>query len=115
MSTDKLCRRMRNDIRAMFKRTAEIGRGEGVIYDQRQARLMSNIGNRPDIQDITAWIANRLAIEGTCTRCDRFAVVLRFSAIDKDSINTPDTQRNIKLCMRTTIETTGGDDLITGT
>src|SRR6185312_4245157 len=43
VTAEKFRRRMHDDVGAMPKRPAEIGRGEGVIDDERHARLLRDV------------------------------------------------------------------------
>ena len=50
MPADELCRRMHHDIGALLDRAAEIGRGKGVVDDQRHPGLVRDLRHRRDIE-----------------------------------------------------------------
>ncbi|MPL71114.1 hypothetical protein SDC9_16885 [bioreactor metagenome] len=58
-------RRMHHQRRAMLDRAAQIGRGEGVVDDQRQAEPVGHLRHRIEIGDIAAGVRDRLAEDRT--------------------------------------------------
>ena len=63
MPTDPLGQRMQDDIRAPFDRPAEIGRGESVVDQQRNAGVVSDLRDDRYVQHLEAGIADGLADE----------------------------------------------------
>ena len=59
MAADKLCRRVDNDIRPVFKWTQLVWRSKGAIHYQRDIMLMRNSRHSLDIDKIRIRIANR--------------------------------------------------------
>ena len=61
MAGEELGRRVHDDVGAVLDRPAEIRRRERVVDDQRQARLMRDIGDGLDIDDDAArdWRGSR--------------------------------------------------------
>ena len=62
-------------------------------------------------QHVAAWITDSFTVEGTGTWGEGMAVVFRISAIDKDGIDTPGTEGQVKLSVGAAVEVkaAGGD------
>src|SRR2546430_17660596 len=106
---------MHDDVRTMFKRTAQVGCGKGVIYDKRNASLVGNIGDGTDIEHITTWVADGFTVKGTSTRRESAAVVLGVRAVDENRIDAPGSESQVELCMRAAVEGAGRDQIISRT
>ena len=64
MPTNVFSKRVNDDISALFKGPAQYRCGNRVINNHWNTMLMRHIRQRLDINDITGWVANRLAEEG---------------------------------------------------
>src|SRR2546423_15414192 len=106
---------MHDDVRTMFKRTAQVGCGKGVIYDKRDASLVGNISDGTDIEHITTWVADGFTVKGTSTRRESAAVVLGVRAVDGNRIDAPGSEGKGELCMRGPVEAAGRDQIISRT
>src|SRR5947209_6814177 len=115
MAANKLGRRMHDDICSMVKWSAQIGSGKGVINDEGHACLVRDIGDRADIKHIPSRIADGFAVKSAGARCYSPSIIFRIGAIHKDRVDAPGTQRNVKLRMRTSVETAGRDYIIAWT
>ena len=59
------------DVRAVFDRTDQVWRAEGVVDDQRQAVLMSDCRDSVDIRNIAVRVAQCFQIDGAGVRLNR--------------------------------------------
>src|SRR5437763_6571067 len=106
---------MHDDVRTMFKRTAQVGRGKGIIYDKRDSSLVGNISDGTDIEHITTWVADGFTVKGTSTRRESAAVVLGVGAVEENRVNAPGAQSQVELCMRAPVKAAGRDQIISRT
>src|SRR5437016_13422471 len=106
---------MHDDVRTMFKRTAQVGRGKGVIYDKRDASLVGNISDGTDIEHVTTWVANGFTVKGTSTGRESAAVVLGGGAFNENRANARGAESQVELCMRAAVEAAGRDQIISRT
>src|SRR5262249_57684547 len=60
VAAEKFRERMHDDIGAVVDWLAQIGRGQGVVDDQRNSRVLGDLADRLDIGDDAAWIGDRL-------------------------------------------------------
>src|ERR1700693_4525655 len=111
---DKLGRRMHYYIHSMLKWSAQVGSCKGIIDNQGHISFVCYISNGTDIQHITAWIAYRLTIQGTCARGQSVSIVLWISAIYKDGIDTPGAQCQVELRVCAAIQAARRDNFVTG-
>ena len=63
--------RVHDDVGAVVERPAQVGRGDRVVDDQRDAVPVGDIGQRRDIGDVAQWIADRLAVDRPRVRVDQ--------------------------------------------
>ena len=70
---DELGRRMDDDVGAPVQGPAEVGRGEGVVDDQRHARVMRDLGDAFDVEHVDLGIAHDLGVEALGLVGDRAA------------------------------------------
>ena len=113
MTTNEFCGRVNDNIYTMLEWLHQIRCGERIIDDNWNAVLMRDIGNRIKIQRVQARIAQRLGIDCFCMLVDCSAEIVRIAAIDKAHIDTKLGQCIVEEIIGTTIETCGGDNLIT--
>src|SRR5205807_4110284 len=106
---------MHDDVRTMFKGTAQVGCGKGIIYDKRDTGLVCNISDGTDIEHITTWVADGFTVKGTSTRRESAAVVLGVRAVDENRIDAPGSESQVELCMRAAVEAAGRDQIISRT
>ena len=82
MAADEFGRGVDDDVGAPFDRAAEIGRGEGVVDDQRKPMIVGQGRQRRDIQDVSAGIADGLPVKGLGVLADRRLPGIRIVGID---------------------------------
>src|SRR5690242_1859190 len=73
MPTDKLGGGVDHDIRPPLNRTAQVGRGEGIVDNERGVVTVCDGGYGFNIKDVAARIANSFAEEGFGVRSQRGA------------------------------------------
>src|SRR5579884_3785990 len=98
---------MHYDVGAVLEGTAEIGCSKGIIDDERQASFVGNLGNSLDVEDIPPRVADGLPIECACARSDSAPVVFRVAAVNKDGIDPPGAQGNVKLGVCASVKAAG--------
>ena len=70
VTTDELRRRMNDDVGTVLDRT-DLYRGcEGVIDDEREVMLVSDLYPLVEVEDLTVRVTEGLGIEGLCVRLD---------------------------------------------
>ncbi len=99
----------------MFKWAAQIGCSKGVINDERDAGIVSDISNGADVQYIAARVADGFTVEGSRARGESAAIIFRVGAIHEDRVNTPGAEGQVELCVGTSVKATGRDQIISGT
>ena len=103
---------MHHQRRAMLNRAAEVGRGAGVVDDQRNARRICHIRNSAHIHDIAAGVCDGLTKDRAGVVVDRIGHGLRIVEIDKLAGPAEPLDRMAELGDRAAIETGGGDDIL---
>src|SRR5579883_2937820 len=101
-----------HDIGAVLDRTAQIGRGEGVVNDQRKIILVRHSRHRGDIEHVNSRVADGFAVDRAGARGDRAAKIISVFRIDKRGLNTEAAEAHVELRVRAAIERLGRDDLI---
>ena len=79
---------MQHDIRAMFKRAKQIGRGEGVVDHQGNAVRMGHVRHRPDIHHLQARIAQGFTIQQPGVGPDRGGIGFRIAWVHECCLDT---------------------------
>src|ERR1019366_6041698 len=113
MTANELCGRVNNNIYAMLEWLYEIRCSKRVIHDDRNAILMRDSGNRIKVQRIQARIAQCLGIDCFCVLVDCSTKIVRITAIHEAYVDAKFGQCIVEKIIGTTIETCGGDNLIT--
>ncbi len=112
MTAHKLGQRMDNHIGAMIERPGDIRRGKRVIDDQRNAMIVRDLRHRPDIEYITARIADSFAVQQSSLRRNCFAEIFRIVRLDKYEVIPKPPHGDIELRERAAIESARRHDLI---
>src|SRR5262249_37293121 len=81
--TNEFGGRMHDDVRAMLKGPAQVGRGERIIDDEREFMLVRDVRDSLDVEDISLGIADGLPVEQFSFRRNGTAEVFWISRIDK--------------------------------
>ena len=76
MTADELSGGMNHDVCPMFDGSDQVGRAEGVVDDERDLVLMSDISHRLNVDDIDAWISDGFDEDCLGVFIDRFAEIL---------------------------------------
>ena len=95
---------MHDNVCPMLKGPAQIGRGKGVINNEREFMLVRNVGNSPDVEHIGLGIADGLPVEQFGFRRDGATEIFRVSRIDEVDLDAKALKRQGKLIVRATIE-----------
>ena len=96
----------------MLDRPAQIRRGKRVIDDQRHARLVRDLGDSLEIDDIHSRISNRLDVDELRLVCDRCAEVFRVVGLDEGRVEAQTPEGDIELCVGATVERRRGDQVV---
>ena len=100
-------RRVRHNIGAEAERTAENGRGEGVVDDQRNAVFVGDLGELRDIENAPGRICDGLAENAFRIRTERRLNRLRVGIrIDERELNAELLERNGKEVESSAVEPT---------
>ena len=93
VAADELGGRVDDDVGAMLDRPAQVGRGEGVVDDQRDAGLVGDLGDGRDVEHVDARVADRLAVEHAWS-CGVIALaeVLGVVRVDEDGVDAEAAQ-----------------------
>lgn len=71
MSVHVFCRRMGDDVRTEFKRSAENRRSERIVDDERDAMPVSDVSKFLNVRDATCRIGDCFSEESLCVRTER--------------------------------------------
>ena len=112
VAAHELGERMHHDIGAMIERPRDVGRGERVVDDQRNAVLVRDFRDRRDIQNVAARIADGLAIQHPGFGRDRFAEIFRIVGLDEYEVIAKTPHRDVELREGAAIERARGDNLV---
>ena len=74
---------MNHQVGPQFDGLAQVGRGEGRVYQQRQTGPVRNIGEGGDIQDFKAWVAQHFTKQQPGVGSNRALEGARVSGVDK--------------------------------
>ncbi len=105
---------MDNNVGAMFDRTAEVRRGEGVVDDERELVLMGDGSNLLNVEDVAAGVRDGFSVETLGLRRDGPAEVLGVIGFDERDTDTHAPEGDVELRVSSTIEGGGGDDMVPG-
>src|SRR5579872_2310775 len=113
MPTNKLGCGMNNDVSTMLERLQQVGRREGVVYNERQPVFMGDIRDRTNIQRIQPWVPNRFRVNSLGAVIDGRAEIFGVTAIDKAHCDTHLRQCVMKKVICPTIQTCRRHNFIT--
>src|ERR1700733_10289622 len=103
---------MHHDVGAVLDRPAEIRGGERIVDDQRQTRLMRDIGDSLDIDDHAPWVGEVLDEDRLALWRERLAEVLRLRRIDEMAGPAELFEGETELGERAAIKVARGDELV---
>ena len=104
VAADELGGGMQHDVRAPFEWPAEIGRGEGVVYHQRDARLARDGRNFRKRKHVDARIAERFPVKNFRVRTDRPAEILRVGGIHERHLDPQPRKGVVELVVGSAVE-----------
>ncbi|MGY4500494.1 hypothetical protein ACVWYH_004425 [Bradyrhizobium sp. GM24.11] len=114
MAADPFGRRMHDDVGAELDRSAEIGRGKGVVDQQRNFCVMRDRGDLRDIQHFEPGIADRLADEEFRIRLDRLPERIEIARFHEGRGDAEARQRVRQQIDGAAIERARRHDVVTG-
>ena len=114
MSADELGGGVQHDGGAPVDGPAEVRRGECVVHDQRNAMRGGQRGQRLEVQNAAARIADRLAVEGSRRRRDRGLPVFQPGRVHEVDADRELAEGVGELGDRAAVEMRGGHDLVPG-
>ena len=97
MPADELGGGMGHDVRAEVHRSAQVRRGEGVVYDQGNAGVPGDGRHRLQIQDVVQGVAYDLGVNGFGLSGQGLAKIVRGVGIDEDRMNAELSEGDIEL------------------
>ena len=111
MAADELGGRVEHDVGAQGERPAEHRRGEGIVDHQRDLRLMRDVGDGRDVQNLAAGIADGLAQHQPRRGPDGFAEAIMIARIDEGRFDAEARQGEAQHVARAAIERGRGHDV----
>ena len=104
--------RVDHDIRTVFDGPPQIGRGHGIVDDQRHTGLMGRLGQAGDVDDVAGRVTHGLTEDGLGVVINGGSQGIKIIVADKAGFNTPTRQAVGKEVVGATIEFAGGDDVV---
>ncbi len=114
VAADPFGRGIHDDVGAKLDRTAEKGRRERVVDQQRDFRLMRDVGNVRNIQHLEAGIADGLRDHEPGVGLDCRAKSIERARLDESGGDAETRQRMREQIDGAAIERGGGDDMVAG-
>jgi hypothetical protein len=102
---------MQNHICAKHQGPLEDRAGEGIVDNELRARLMSNIGDRADVQDLHEGIRWRFDPHDLCVGANRRLKHLQILKVFPGALDTPDRQEVADQVADIDIDVVGKDDV----
>jgi len=114
VSPEVFGQRMHHDVGAVLERAQQERCGHGVVDDQRHARGMRDLGDRSDVGDIAARVADGFDEHRLGAVVDQRGERGRVGRIGKARLDAVLRQRVRQQVEAATVERTGGDDVVAG-
>jgi hypothetical protein len=76
---------------------AQIGGGEGVVDDERDAVLVGEAGVELDVEDVGSGVADSLAEQGLGLWCDRLLHLVGITEVDEGDIDAHAADTDVEL------------------
>ena len=105
---------MNDDIRAMLERAKEVGRGDGIVDDDRHTMPLCDRRNLRDIRHVTRRITDRLHEHGLGPVVDQCLEAFRATVIGKPCRNAKLRHGMRQQVVGAAIERRGSDDIVAG-
>ncbi|CAB4900981.1 unannotated protein [freshwater metagenome] len=61
---------MNHNVSTVLEGTNQVGRGNGVVHDERQTVLVRHVSNKLDVEHVDAGVTDRLGEEQFCVRAN---------------------------------------------
>ncbi len=104
MPADPLGRGVNDDIGSVLDWAAEIGGRERVVNDQRHPRLVSDVGDIADADDVELWVTDGLDVERLGAIGNGVAEVVEIRRIDEGRLDPVARQRDREQVVRAPVE-----------
>ena len=88
MAADEFRCRVDDDIAVVVQRAEQVGRSEGVIYDDRQTVAVGDFGNSFEVRDVDGRVAQAFDVDGLGLVVDGCFEFFRLVRIDEARRNT---------------------------
>ena len=111
MPADELGEGVDDDIRAVIEGFQQVRRGQGRIQHQRNLRRVGYAGNRFDVEDFTAGIADGFGINQAGFGADGLSERFRVARVHEGRIDTETGQGITEQVMGTAVQGVGCDDM----
>ena len=115
MTTQKLCGRVNNDVGPQVEGATQDRCCESRVDHQGNARIMRNLRNDWDVQDLETWIADRLPKDQPRVRPDRSAELLWSAWVNKRCLNAETRKRVRHQIVGPAVDRLGRDNVVTRT
>ena len=112
MARQELRGRMNDDVGAVLDRPAQIRGRQRVVDDQRNARLMGDVGDALDVHDNAAGVGEVLDEDRLAFRGQRLAEILRLGRIDEMAGPAELLERQTELRERAAVEVARRDEFV---
>ena len=112
MAAEEFGQRMHHDVGAVLDRLAQIGRGQGVVDDERHAGALGDRGDRLDVGDDAARIGDRLDEDRLGLRGDGALEGPDIVGIGPHHVPAEILEGVIELVDRAAVELLGRDELV---
>src|SRR5690606_6817080 len=105
--------RVYHDVGTVLDRAPQVGRRHGIVDDQRNARVVGDLGQLLDVGDIARGIADGLAEQRLGPAVDETGQTLEVVVVGETHLDAPSRQAVGKEVIGTAVELAGGDDVVT--
>ena len=112
MAADEFRGGMDNDIGTPFERAAQVGRGKGVVDDQRQLVFMRHRCHRLDVENVPARVADCLREKRLGVVTDRLAPGIGVVRVDPCQLHAHFPQQMLELVDRAAVQSRGRNNMV---
>ena len=115
VAAQELGDRVHDDVGAVLEGADQIGGRDGVVDDQRDAVLVRDIGDRPDVEDVDARVADGLGEEQLGVRAHRALPLGRVVLVlDEGDLDPELRERVLEEVVGAAVDRAGGDEVVAG-
>jgi hypothetical protein len=112
VAADELGGRVDGDVRAPLNRARERGRGRRVVYDERQAVAMRDLGQALYVEHVEFRVADRLGVDGFRPVVDGLLEAVVVGRVHEADGDAELRQRVVEEVVGAAVERGGRDDLV---